>query len=160
MKKIIAICIGLICCLTSCMNGGNGGGDATPHNYEGRYTTYEIDGFGGAIVDTRHSGTTKVKVEIPDIHAGKLDCTFLGVKFVAMMPELVIKVPSLPYTVEQGEDGITYKIDVADAVPMIGAVERDDYTMRNIKASIGATTTFEFELQKKDKVYRVVFSTK
>ena len=149
MKKFFAICIGLICCLTSCMHG-EGGGDATPHNYEGRYTTYEIDGFGGAIVDTRHSGTTKVKVEIPDILAGKLDFTFL---------ELVIKVPSLAYAVEQGETGVTYRVDVAEAVPMIGSVERDDYKMRNIKASIGATTTFEFELQKRDKVYRVVFST-
>ena len=158
MKKFFAICIGLICCLTSCMHG-EGGGDATPHNYEGRYTTYEIDGFGGAIVDTRHSGTTKVKVEIPDLLAGKLDFTFLGVKFVAMMPELVIKVPSLAYAVEQGEAGVTYRVDVAEAVPMIGSVERDDYKMRNIKASIGATTTFEFELQKRDKVYRVVFST-
>lgn len=157
MKKLLVLCMAALIGCVSCLSG-EGGGSATPDIYEGEYTTYVVDRFGGEIIDTKYSGTTKFKVEIPDIMAGKLDFTFLGVKFVALMLELEIKAPSLPYTVEQNENGNCYKIDVAEAVPMIGDVEREDYVMRNIKASIGRKTRFEFELQKRDKIYRVILT--
>ena len=160
MKKLLVLCMAALIGCVSCLSG-EGGGSATPDIYEGEYTTYVIDRFGGEVVDTKYRGTTKFKVEIPDIMAGRLDFTFLGVKFAALMPhELEIKVPSLPYTVEQNEEGVCYKIDVAEVVPMIGDVEREDYTMRNVKATIGTDTTFVFELKKDDKIYRVVFQVK
>ena len=160
MKKLLVLCMAALIGCVSCLSG-EGGGSATPDIYEGEYTTYVIDRFGGEVVDTKYRGTTKFKVEIPDIMAGRLDFTFLGVKFAALMPHgLEIKVPSLPYTVEQNEEGVCYKIDVAEAVPMIGDVEREDYTMRNIKAMICANTTFDFELKKRDDVYRVELRVK
>lgn len=159
MKKFLLFGICAILGLTSCLSGGNGGGSVTPEGYEGHYTTYVIDGFNGKVIDQQYDGKTKIRVDFPDIIAGELDFTFLGVKFVALMPELEIKVPSLPYDAERNADGTyTYKVDVAEAVPMIGDAERNDYMMRNIKASISKHIEFQFELQKREKIYRVVFT--
>ena len=160
MKKLLWVCASVLLLATSCISG-EGGGSATPEGFTGNYTTYEIDDFNGKIIDTILSDETSVKVEIPDILKAELDFTFLGVKFAILMPhKLEIKVPSLPYTVEQDENGLCYKVDVESAVPMLGDIEREDYTMRNIKASIGHTIEFQFELQKKESIYRVVFSNR
>lgn len=162
MKRFLLLSAILLTSLTSCFNGGDGGGEATPESFVGQYTTYEIDNFGGNIIDTRHSGETKVKVELYDIFESKLDFTFLGVQFVALMPKLIIKLPALPYTTETQEDGSQlFNVEADYVVPMLGDTEREDYTTRNIKASIGRNTIeFQFELQKNDSIYRVVFSNK
>ena len=160
MKKLLWICASVLLLATSCISG-EGGGSATPEGFTGNYTTYEIDDFNGEIIDTILSDETSVKVEIPDILKAELDFTFLGIKFAVLMPKLAIKVPSLAYTTESSEEGgIVYKVDVESAVPMLGDIEREDYTMRNIKASIGRTIEFQFELQKKESIYRVVFSNR
>lgn len=158
MKKLIVAALAMLA-ITSCVKN------------DGPNQTWERTLDAVAVTENTSTGTEfedqlEVTIIQSDVTSRTLSFNLTGIQFIQMMPSVNITIRNVPFTLYDDKGDTTdplynsWELYAAEIVPQVGGVDREDYTLRNLRGNFSDNgLKLEFDVNVMGAIFHSVIDT-